>query len=259
MQDPQTATLFFFGPVAAAYLAACAGWLIYNRLRPAGQAETPLPDSDRPVFDFLLTLAAAAGILLLGAVYRQGWLLPTDSSSLGRLFWSVDNLIIFSPIAAVLIARRQGPETIFLSSLSPARLAEKVALGIGLGVLAVSIYLALRAQIAELPEIVVASVAPDKMSNFLPIFLEGVAVAFGFVRFRWLVGMAAALIVPSVLFAAAHIPGQLAEDRALFHIAAFFVFNTALATAILWTVQRSRDVIWIGMAHYLMDIAIRAI
>ncbi len=256
MQDPQTASVFFFMPVAAAYLAACGGWLIYDRVGRGRVAEPPLPTSDRPVLDFLLTLAAAAGILLLGSVYRQGWLLPAGPTAAGRFGWMVDNLIIFSPIAAVLWMRRQGTDTIFLSSH---RWFEKILLGLGLGVVSVSIYLGLRGEISELPQVLAASVAPDKLVDFLPVFLEGVAVAFGFVRFRWLVGMIPALIVPAAVFAAAHIPGQLADERTMGTIVAFFLFNTALAAAILWVVQRSRDVIWLGMVHYLMDIAIRAI
>jgi len=256
MQDPQTASAIFFLPVAAAYLAACAGWLIYDRQLRRTVAEPPLPASDRPVLDFLLTLAAAAGILLWGSVYRHGWLLPTGPTAVGRVAWMVDNLIIFSPIAAVLWMRRQGTETIFLSAH---RWLEKILLGLGLGVISVSIYLALRGEQSELPQVLAASVAPDKLVDFLPVFLEGVAVAFGFVRFRWLVGMIPALVVPSAVFAAAHIPGQLADERTMATIVAFFLFNTSLAAAILWTVQRSRDVIWLGMVHYLMDIAIRAI
>ena len=62
----------------------------------------------------------------------------------------------------------------------------------------------------------------------------------------------------AVFFAAAHIPGSLEEGRSFAYIAAFFVFNGTLTTAILYTVQRSRDVIWIGVVHYLMDIAIEA-
>jgi hypothetical protein len=139
MQDPQTASAFFFMPVAAAYLAACAGSLIYDRQLRGAVAEPPFPVSDRPVLDFLLTLAAAAGILLLGSAYRNDWLLPTGSTAAGRVGWMVDNLIIFSPIAAVLWMRRQGTETIFLSSH---RWIEKVLLGLGLGVISVSIYLA---------------------------------------------------------------------------------------------------------------------
>jgi hypothetical protein len=165
-------------------------------------------------------------------------------------------LIIFSPIAAVLIGRRQGPQTIFLS---PRRLAEKIALGLTLGVAAVAIYLVLRGELLRLGECLAAAVAPERLNYFVPIFLEGVAIAFGFVRFRWLVGTPAALAIPAVLFATAHVPGQLAEQRTLVEIAAFFVFNSALVSAVLWTVQRSRDVVWMGMVHYLMDIAIKAI
>jgi membrane protease YdiL (CAAX protease family) len=242
--------------VAAAYLVICAAWLGYDRLRHLSASEPPLERSDRPVVDFVLVLAAAGGILLLGSVYRHGWLLPSSGEALGRLFWIVDNAIIYSPIAVVLFARRQGPQTIYLSRH---RLPEKIALGLGLGVLAVTIYLALRGELAQLPACLTAAVEPGKLVNFVPIFLEGVAIAFAYVRLRWLVGMAAALAIPSILFAVAHIPGQVADESTLSTIGAFFVFNSMLCAAILWTVQRSRDVIWIGLAHYLMDIAIRAI
>ena len=256
MQETQTATAFFFAPVAAAYLAICGVWLGYDRLRRPSAGEPPLGASTRPVLDFALAVAAAGGILLLGAVYRQGWLLPAGGGWLGRSFWIVDNGIIYSPIAAVLAVRRQGLETIFLSSH---RLVEKTALGLGLGVLAVSLYLALRGELAQLAGCLVGALAPERLASFPAIFLEGVALAFGFVRFRWLVGTAAALAVPCALFAAAHVPGQIADERAVWEIAAFFLFNTSLAAAILWTVQRSRDVIWIGIAHYMMDVAIQAI
>jgi hypothetical protein len=84
-------------------------------------------------------------------------------------------------------------------------------------------------------------------------------MAFAFVRLRWVIGTAAAIAIPSLLFAAAHVPGQVEAGRDVVHIAVFFAFNTALPAAILWTVQRSRDVVWIGLVHYLMDIAIRVV
>jgi len=44
----------------------------------------------------------------------------------------------------------------------------------------------------------------------------------------------------------------------LLKIAAFFLLNTLLPTAVLYVVQRSADCIWIGIVHYLMDVAIDA-
>jgi hypothetical protein len=93
-------------------------------------------------------------------------------------------------------------------------------LGLGLGVVSVSIFLGLRGEISELPQVLAASVAPDKLVDFLPVFLEGIAVAFGFVRFRWLVGMIPRLVVPSAVFARSYRAGG--RQRALATIVAFF-------------------------------------
>jgi hypothetical protein len=246
VQETQTATAFFLGPVAAAYLSVCGLWLLGERCFHLAAAEGPEPNTQRPYFDLLLAILAGAGIFALGAVYRAGWLLPTDSSALGRIGWTVDNLIIYSPIAGVLALRRQGPRTIFLS---PARLPIKIGLGLLFGVIAVSIYCGLRGELEAVDGFIAAAARPRALDNFLPVFLEGVALAFAFVRLRWVVGPVAAIVVPAVLFAAAHVPGQAAAGRDLSHMAVFFAFNTALPAAILWTVARSRDVVWMGLVH----------
>jgi membrane protease YdiL (CAAX protease family) len=125
--------------------------------------------------------------------------------------------------------------------------------------IAVALYSGLRGELREVPGLLNSSVNTDKLVNCLPVFLEGVAVVFLFVRLRWVTGTAVAILIPSVLFAAAHVPGSLAEGRSAAHIAVFFVFNTALPAAIFSVVARSRDVIWLGLVHYLMDIAIQAV
>jgi hypothetical protein len=57
-------------------------------------------------------------------------------------------------------------------------------------------------------------------------------------------------------FALAHVSPFPADAGEL---AAFFVLNAALVPAILYTALRSEDVIWIGLVHYRMDMAIEAI
>jgi hypothetical protein len=256
MQDPQSATAFFFVPVAAAYLAVCGMWLAYDWRFKLAAAEGPSDESDHPYWDLLLVFVAAAGVFLLGHLYRAGWLLPAGPGAAGRIGWLLDNCIIFSPLAIVLAARRQGPRTVFLS---PTRLPEKLFLGLVLGVIAISIYSGLRRELNHVPGYLVAALELDKLVDFFPIFLEGVALAFGYVRLRWVVGTPAAIVIPSLLFAAAHVPGSLQSGDSAGHIAAFFAFNTALPAAILWTAARSRDVVWLGVVHYLMDVAIAAI
>lgn len=88
--------------------------------------------------------------------------------------------------------------------------------------------------------------------------MEGVVVAFLFVRIRWTLGLWPAILIPAVLFAVGHVPRQIAAEQSAGTMIAFFVFNTCLPAAILYVVARSRDIIWIGIVHYVMDIAIKA-
>ena len=136
---------------------------------------------------------------------------------------------------------------------------KKVSFGLGLGILAVIIFLTLRSQLSQFPEVILRSIEPGRLVDFVPIFLEGVAVAFLFVRIKWALGILPAILIPAGLFALAHIPGQLANGLNIVEITAFFVVNSGLAGAIIYFVHRSADIIWIGLVHYIMDIAIEAI
>ena len=255
MPEVQEATSLFFVPTAAAYLGACGGWLAIERYGrdfwPARREST----TDRRYLDLGLLVAAPAAILLLGQVYRAGYLLPTSGGAWGAIGWQLDNLIIYSPIAAVLWYRRQSPATVYLALDG---LWRKIVTGTVLALGAVLVFLLARGEMARAQEVFGGVLSGANWRNFLAVFLEGVALAFGFVRLRWVVGLTAALVIPSVLFAAAHIPRQIEAERALWEMGAFFAFNVALAAAILYVVARSQDVIWIAIVHFWMDIATRA-
>jgi len=251
----QEASIRFFTPVILAYLTACGGWLLLERSRLVLRSAIPFPATDRPWVDFLAAVVAALGIFALGSCFRAGLLLPSGAGWVHHLTWAMNNLIIFSPLALVLAFRRQGPKTILLS---PRDVGRKVAAGVILGVVATAVFLVLRGELSRFGKVLVGVVDMDNATNFLPVMLEGVALAFLFVRIRWVFGPVVALLVPSVLFSVAHIPRQLANGLGPTEIIAFFVLNTLLPATILAVVVRSRDVIWLGIVHYIMDIAIRA-
>ena len=116
----------------------------------------------------------------------------------------------------------------------------------------------LRGELSRLPAILKSAVQLDSLSNFPAIFLENVALAFLFVRLKWAVGVRWAIGVPAVLFALAHVPGSLAEGDPMGHIVTFFFLTGGLTVVILYTAYRSRDIIWLGVVHYMMDIVIKA-
>ncbi len=256
MGSVQQASPYFFLPVAGAYLAVCGLWLSIRRWQPQLWPPSVPLETSRPWLDAALSLAAVTGVLFIGAVYRAGYLLPVSDSFLGRIAWTADTLLIYSPIFVVLAFRRQSLATVFLS---PHGLPQKLALGAALGMAAVLVFLASRGEMARSLAVLARTLDWRPLSHSPAVFLEGVAVAFVFVRLRWAVGLAAAIALPAILFAAAHVPGALADGSSATEIMAFFLFNCCLVSAILYVVQRSQDVIWIGLVHYLMDVAIEAI
>lgn len=253
--SPQEASLRFFLPVAAAYVAACTGWLLLQKHRMTAPVCADLRPAGRPWTDLGLALLAAIGILALGQVYRNGWLFPAGSGWMGIIGWQLNNVIIFSPIAAVLLFRRQSLATIYLD---PHGLVRKITVGLGLSVVATFVYLALRKELADLPGVWKGVLVPKNLANLPPVMLEGIALAFLFERLRWCVRLVPALLIPSLLFATAHIPSQMESGLGASGIAAFMFLNTLLPMFILYVVSVSRDVIWIAIVHFIMDIAIGA-
>lgn len=245
----------FFAAVTVAYLAACGGWLLLLRVRPGWWPKHPAMRTDHKWVDLLMVVAGAALVIGIGQIWRAGWLLPQPEGLAGDCLWQVNNLIIYAPIFVIIGFRRQSTGTAYLSAR---RLPVKILVGVGLGLVAVMIYWALRGELDRLPQLAAESFKRRNLTNFLPVFLEGVVMAFAFVRIRWAIGLWPALVAPAVLFALAHVPRQIDSGLALPEMAAYFAVTSFVAFAVLFTLHRSQDVIWLSIVHYLMDIAIGA-
>jgi hypothetical protein len=255
MEPDQESLWWLFGPLIAAYLATCGGWLLAHRLRPGWWPQRPALRTDHKWRDLAMVFVAAVLVLGLGQMWRAGWLLPEPSGWMGDVAWQVNNLIIYAPVFLILAHRGQSSDTVYLSAKG---LPVKLAAGLVFGLLGVAVFLALRGELDSLPSVALGTVRPENLRNFLPVFLEGVVLAFAYVRLRWAVGPWPALMAPGLLFAAAHIPRQIESGLGVPEMAAYFVVTAGVAVAVLYTLQRSRDVIWLGVVHYLMDIAIGA-
>lgn len=246
----------FFGSVIAAYLAACGGWALAFKLRPAWWPYRQAVGTRQRWLDLAMVFVVAAAVLGLGQAWRAGWLLPQPMGWVGDLVWQLNNLIIYAPVFVALACRRQSAETIYLS---PRGLPVKLATGLLLGALAVAIFHVLRDRPQDPRAIVrtlVEAASWRSLENFLPVFLEGAVLAFAFVRLCWALGPWPALLVPAVLFAAAHIPQQIDSGLAPAMMAAYFAATAVITVAVLATLGRSRDIVWLGIVHYLMDVAI---
>lgn len=253
MEEIMQSNLFFIIPLTLAYGSVCALWFLLAS-KSSRWPITPIKSSTKPWLDFGLSLAAAISILAIGQLYSHGLLIPkTESKTLNGLIWMLNNVIIFSPIFFTLFFRKQGLETVFLSG-------KKLPIKIGFGLLAsavgIIVFVGLRGEWGRLGSIIMSSFTFDALVNFPAVFFENVAIAFLFVRIKWLIGMRWAILIPSLLFAFSHVPSSLAEGDPLGHILIFFALTSGLTLFILYTTYRSRDIIWLGVVHYLMDVAI---
>jgi hypothetical protein len=246
----------FFLAIIAAYASACFVWLGIYKFYPTWWPVAIIEKPASRYKDLLIAIGSCVGIMLIGQLYSAGLLLPdSDNPYLAALLWSVNNLIIYSPIFITLYLRRQSVNTVFLSSKM---IAVKLVFGLVASVIGIEIFYLIADSEGQLSSVLAASLLLDNIRNFPAVFLEGVAIAFLFVRLNWSVGKKWAILIPAILFALAHLPRSIGDGTAVPDILAYSAVTFAVTVLILYTSHKSRDVIWLGVIHYLMDIAIGA-
>jgi hypothetical protein len=249
-------TLFLIA-ITVSYVAACIVMLLLTKYKPAWWAKevTIEEDTNKKHLDFVLSLVAAVSILAIGQLYRHHYLLPeTRVKGHFSVAWCINNLIIFSPIFIFLIIRRQPLSSIYLSFKEPGK---KILWGIILSVFSCSIYLLLIGRMNEYGNFFLNDLfLPHYLENFPAVFLEGVAVIYFLTRVKNISSPFIAILITTLLFSASHVPSAIKQGDTFLIISIFFIFNTILPSFILYSVVKTRDVIWIGIVHYCMDVAI---
>ncbi len=255
MEEIMQSNTFFIVPLTISYLSICGLWFLFNKHGKSWEI-TPIDTPKKPWIDLILGFVVAVAILAVGQLYSAGYLIPrTQNGLFNNLIWPLNNVLIFSSLFIVLALRKQSLKTVFISRKN---LFTKLLFGLIASLVGIFLFIGLRGEWGRLPEIMNHAIQLKTLSNFPAIFFENVAVAFLFVRLKWVVGIKWAIIIPAILFALAHVPGSIAEGDPWSHILTFFFLTGSLTTVILYTAYRSRDIIWLGVVHYLMDVVIKA-
>jgi len=248
--------LSFFLAIIAAYGTACFIWLGIYKLNPVWW---PMEVIEKPVTrykDLWIAVGACIAIMAIGQLYTAGLLIPDGNNRYwSALVWGLNNLLIFSPIFITLYFRKQSLNTVFIST-------RKMGLKLGFGSLVslagLLVFYLLQGGKGGLSDVFQQMFLLDNLKNFPAVFLEGVAIAFLFVRLSWSLGKKWAIAIPALLFALAHLPRSLADGTALPEILMYSLVTASVTVLVLHTCHKSRDIIWLGVIHYMMDIAIGA-
>ncbi len=169
--------------------------------------------------------------------------------TLGPVLGAVNQVLIFAPILLVLVIRRQPLTSAWLPQ---ARLATRLAVGIVLATVAITLYSVLR-EGADAPWILLGRIwRYDHLDEMTQVFLEDFTIAVLFVRLAAAIGIRWATTLVALLFAAGHVPALMSEGATLAELASL-LRDAGLGIAVILVLQRSGDVVWFWCIHFCLD------
>ncbi len=230
------------------YGVALGGWLIIAKLNVKLWPRRETIAFSHPWYEIGWAILALIGILAIGQLYQRGWMIPT-SGSLAPLLDALNQILIFSPLILLFIFRIKSFQDIWLQS---DRVWLRLIIGLGLALVAILAFTVVRTGSSNWFEVVPRVYNPKNISYLVQVFLEDVAIAIMFIRFRAAIGLRLTIILVAILFAAGHIPALLAGGASAGELVGL-IFDAGLVVAVLWFIQRSADIWWIWCVHFAMD------
>ena len=230
----------------AGYCTAVLAWMLLDRLRPGLWPRRPLPSFQRPWVETGFALLAVVAILALGQLWSRGVRLPSTNP----VTRSLNQVLIFSPLFALLAIRRQPPAT---GLLRPDRRGVHLAVGLGLAALALAAHVIARRAAGEATALVPRVWLPDNLDVAVQVFLEDLGVGILLARLSAAAGARATVIGAALLFAAAHIPAMVAQGAPAQELLGL-ARDVVLGWLVLGSVLRSGDILWFWPIHVVMDL-----
>jgi hypothetical protein len=235
-------------PLFVAYLFGLGGWFLASRLLPGTWARKRVEGFEHPWKEFGFALLGVIGILGMGQLWSSGVRLP-EQGTLGPLLGSINQVLIFAPILLVILIRRQPSTSAWLPR---ARITRRLLAGIVLASVAVTAYSILR-EGADAPWILFGKLwRYENIDKMVQVFLEDLTIAILFVRLASAISNRWATVVVACLFAAGHIPVMVSQGATWLELLGL-LRDAGLGLAVIYVLQRSRDVVWFWCIHFCLD------
>ncbi len=232
----------------ASYGSAVAVWYAINRLAPSIWPGTAPATFAKPWREVGWAFVAVIAVILVGQVYQQGIRLPNDGA-FGGIFESINQLIIFCPVVLMLLWRRQPFSTVWLSG---DKALTRLAAGIGIALFAILIFTMVRTGSDSFFQVVSRTYHYQNIAHLVQVFMEDITIAYLFIRLRAVLKLRGAIVLVATLFAAGHIPAMISEGYSFAELGSLLL-DAALGVGLVYTVQRSGDILWFWCLHFAMD------
>jgi len=243
----------YYFALAGGYIVALLGWWIIHRLKPLIWNFGAEHTFTHPWWETLWAFVAALATIAIGRLYSAGMLIPKTFMVNSVVTEALNQIIIFSPFIILLAVRRQPLTTAWL----PARnAAPRLAVGIVLALAAITVFTLIRGLSGTLGTVLGNVYHPKNIGYATQIFMEDLAIAIVFVRFRSAVGARWFLIVligVAFLFSASHYPMKLSEGMSFMDATRDVLIDGLLVSGVIFVLQQSRDILWFWCIHFAMD------
>lgn len=232
------------------YAVPISLWYMVSRKVPRLWPESARIELDRPKLDLLAAVGAVILIILLNIVYNLGWLF-SSAGLLGPLAFPIDLVIIWSPIALVLLWRKQSLGTCLLSLRS---LHWKLAWAVVGSVVGMAVFLLVEGRSGELP------LAVTLLGKFDPIqMLQSVIQFFGvgflLVRIVGVAGRAVGIGVCAALYGLVKYPYYMTTyGMSFLHATGIIAFSILVAVAVVYIILDRKDVLVMAIVHVFLDL-----
>ena len=230
------------------YFTALILWAVIFKIYPDIWPRREAHNFSHPWREVGWALLAILVTLAIGQLYIRNWLLPS-ADSIRFLVDSFNQIIIFCPLLLLLFIRRHPLSSAWLPT---DRIWIRILVGISLALIAILFFTLVRKGSDSWIVVVPQVYHPKNLPYLVQVFLEDIAVAILFVRFRSALGLWQTVVLVAVLFASGHIPALLAEGVAINELESL-VLDSILAICVISIIQRSADIWWFWCIHFAMD------
>jgi hypothetical protein len=237
--------------LATSYGTALILWyIILSRRKKLNNLKTF--ELSKPWLQVAGVLLSAILTILIGRLYVNGYLVPALKIGALNVSECINQILIYLPFPIFLLATRQTLNSAWLSTNDG---IQRIAIGIGLSIIAVMVFVSMSQQ-RKVLDVILDVYHLKNTQHLIQVFMEDFAIALLLSRLAGALGkkyFIVAISAVGLLFSLGHIPNNLNEGINLTSLFLNRFIDAGLLIGVCLLLNKSKDFLWLWPIHFAMD------